>query len=90
MGLRAAINGMCKSCIFDPQGGGGNWRQQVTACTSAECPLYPYRPLSKPEGPRNRSKARPGAEKGQTGAAGSAPSDVLGALRGFQGRAGRG
>ena len=44
-GMRSAINAFCRSCIYDP-GATGNWRQQVTACTSPGCPLYPIRPQS--------------------------------------------
>jgi hypothetical protein len=45
--LRESINAKCKECIFDPLSGRGNWRQQVTACTSHACPLYPVRPTSE-------------------------------------------
>ena len=45
--LRAAINAKCKECIYDPGSGGGTWRQQVEACTSPKCPLYPVRPVSE-------------------------------------------
>ena len=41
-----AINAFCKQCIHDPLAP-GNWRQQVTACTWTDCPLYPYRPVSR-------------------------------------------
>lgn len=51
MSLRKAIDQMCKGCIYDPIPGLGNWRQQVTACTMNDCPLYPYRPISKPHKP---------------------------------------
>ena len=44
--LRAAINHKCKECIYDAIGGAGTWREQVTACTSKACPLYPVRPLT--------------------------------------------
>lgn len=44
--LRAAINAKCKECIYDCLSGAGNWREQVTACTSRTCPLYAVRPLS--------------------------------------------
>ena len=48
MGMRAAINAFCKSCIYDPKWqGGGTWRKQVENCTSTDCPLYEYRPTSK-------------------------------------------
>jgi hypothetical protein len=33
-GLRGKINAKCIECIFDPQGGGGSWRQQVAAFPS--------------------------------------------------------
>ena len=47
--LRKAINDKCKECIYDDSpGSGGTWRQQVEACTSYKCPLYPVRPVSKP------------------------------------------
>lgn len=46
LSLRTAINEKCKECIVDPVCGTGNWRQQITACTSRTCPIYPVRPLS--------------------------------------------
>jgi hypothetical protein len=46
MSLRKAINNKCVECIYDPIGGPGSWRQQVEACTSKNCPLFPVRPLS--------------------------------------------
>lgn len=45
--MRKAINDKCKDCIYDEYGQ-GNWRQQVTACTSTDCALFLLRPLSKP------------------------------------------
>lgn len=53
MSMRKAINDKCKDCIYDPLAG-GNWRQQVEACTCRDCPLYPYRPKSK-----SRAKSAP-------------------------------
>jgi hypothetical protein len=50
MSLRAAINAFCKSCLYDPIGGSGTWRQQVEACTAPHCPLYPVRPKSTASG----------------------------------------
>jgi len=47
--MRAAINAMCKACVYDPFGGTGTWRQQVEACTAPACPLYPLRPVSASE-----------------------------------------
>lgn len=46
--LRAFINAKCRECIYDPLSGMGTWREQVGACTSRACPLYPVRPLPKP------------------------------------------
>ena len=51
--LRAAIDAKCKSCIYDPGSGNGSWREQVQACSSANCPLHPLRPLSRRKA-RNR------------------------------------
>ena len=47
LSLREAINAKCRECIHDPKSGTGNWRQQVTACTSRACPLYAVRPMSE-------------------------------------------
>lgn len=47
--LRAVINAKCRECIYDPVAGAGNWRQQVGACTSTKCPLWPVRPVSSGE-----------------------------------------
>lgn len=44
--LRKAINDKCRECIYDPHAAGA-WRQQVSACTSPDCPLYPVRPTTK-------------------------------------------
>jgi hypothetical protein len=68
MSLRAAINAMCKSCIFDPRGGGGNWRQQVGACTAKNCPLWPHRPVSKPRPFRPYRSDNLSVENSQNGA----------------------
>lgn len=43
---RAAINAMCRACIYDPLAGGG-WRKQVGACSCLTCPLYAFRPLPR-------------------------------------------
>lgn len=48
--LRKAIDDFCRSCIYDSIGGQGTWRQQVEACTSRKCPLYPVRPVSTVSG----------------------------------------
>ncbi|MAM70954.1 MAG: hypothetical protein CMP91_07440 [Gammaproteobacteria bacterium] len=46
MSLRKAINAKCAECIYDPIGGKGGKKQQIEACTSYACPLYPVRPRS--------------------------------------------
>jgi hypothetical protein len=45
LSLRAAIDAMCKSCIYDPGSGNGAWREQVAGCSSSNCPLHSVRPL---------------------------------------------
>ena len=57
MSLRAAINAMCKSCIYDAVGGRGTWRQQVEACTAPHCPLYAVRPKSAAIGEADENEA---------------------------------
>lgn len=54
--MRGAINAKCRECIYDPYQA-GNWRQQVQACTSPSCPLYPLRPVSRPVVPRETEAA---------------------------------
>lgn len=44
MSLRKAINAKCKECLYDPIGGNGTWRKQVSNCRSFLCPLYSVRP----------------------------------------------
>ncbi len=53
MSPKRAIANMCRHCIYDPQGSFGNWRQQVTLCTSFGCPLYALRPKSRAPLPRS-------------------------------------
>jgi hypothetical protein len=45
LSLRAAINAMCRSCLYDPGNGNGGWREQVEVCSSSNCPLHPVRPM---------------------------------------------
>ena len=44
--LRNPINAKCCDCIHDDLAK-GNWRQQVTLCSSYGCPLWEVRPLSR-------------------------------------------
>ena len=42
------INANCKFCLYDPKAEGlGTWRDQIEACSSPDCPLYPIRPVSE-------------------------------------------
>ena len=41
--LRESVDAFCIHCIYDPGSGGGSWREQVGACTSMACPLWPHR-----------------------------------------------
>ena len=45
LSLRAAINAMCKSCLYDPGNGNGGWREQVQGCSSSNCALHAVRPV---------------------------------------------
>jgi hypothetical protein len=59
--MRAAINAKCRDCIVDDLEP-GNWRQQVTACTSEDCALHPLRPMSESRpksGPQSTEEAKP-------------------------------
>ena len=55
--LRSAIDAMCRHCIYDPGGGGGGWREQVSACASTNCPLHPVRPQIAHKSGRGAPKA---------------------------------
>lgn len=54
--LRAAIDAKCKECIYDPLSGCGTWREQVEACSSPDCPLFPHRPVSRGIGGKRAEK----------------------------------
>lgn len=48
--MRRAINEMCMECTYDPKfRGGGTWREQTGACAITKCPLWEFRPVSKPK-----------------------------------------
>lgn len=53
--LYQVINATCHDCIYDPQSGLDNWRQQVVGCTVETCPLFPIRPVSYPEQSKQRA-----------------------------------
>ena len=46
-GLRGKVDAKCIDCIYDPESGGGTWKQQVEACTVTSCPLYTVRARSE-------------------------------------------
>lgn len=44
----STIAAKCRECIYDPgQRGLGGWREQVACCVSANCPLFPVRPVPR-------------------------------------------
>lgn len=49
--LRKSIDAKCKDCLYDPECGGGTWRQQIAKCSSIGCPLWPVRPAPRPGSP---------------------------------------
>jgi hypothetical protein len=55
MSLRKAINAKCAECIYSPNGGTGGKLQQIAACTSFSCPLYPVRPKPKVRSSKDES-----------------------------------
>lgn len=50
MKLRARINTMCKSCIYDPLDR-GTCAQQIACCTIKSCALHQVRPITTKEIP---------------------------------------
>lgn len=62
MSRKHAIDEKCKDCIYDPLAG-GTWRQQVENCTSPDCPLYPYRPISAKKKPASTGKQPEGLRR---------------------------
>lgn len=61
MSLRKAINLKCRECIYDPMAD-GTWRQQISACTSPNCPLYPHRPTCQGHTEKRANTVSFGAE----------------------------
>ena len=45
MSMKKAIEAMCFQCIYDPLDVGSK-HQQTDNCTSPDCALYEYRPLT--------------------------------------------
>lgn len=43
--LKAAINNMCKQCIYD-KAEPGTWREQAENCKATSCALYEVRPMT--------------------------------------------
>ena len=52
MSLRKAVNDKCKDCIYD-DAAAGTCLQQITLCSSEDCPLFDVRPQSKSRIPDN-------------------------------------
>lgn len=53
---RKAIQEKCFECITDPQVGNGTKREQTTNCTSYQCPLYNFRPITLLEKSRRKDE----------------------------------
>lgn len=45
MSMKRAIENMCFQCIYDPLSNGSK-HKQVEDCTSPDCALFDYRPVS--------------------------------------------
>lgn len=73
--LRSAIDAMCRACIHDPGSGNGAWREQVSACSSSNCPLHPVRPQTGRKASRGAPIARSVAN--DSGAAAPAKTRTL-------------
>lgn len=73
LSLRDAVNAKCKSCIYDPLGGCGTWREQVQACPSANCPLHAVRPVTV----KAQNKALAGVRAAPETSGASTVSDAL-------------
>jgi hypothetical protein len=83
--LRAAVNAKCKSCIYDPGSGNGTWRKQVEACSSSNCPLHPFRPISGAKTGKRGSgatSARPAPASALHGAKNGLPAVSVGLAEG--------
>lgn len=65
---KAGINGFCRDCIVDVNPGNGTALSQITNCTSYNCKLYPFRPITRVRSieERNLILARENSEKGTT------------------------
>lgn len=69
MSLRKAINEKCKDCNYDDLAA-GTWLQQITLCSSPDCPLYGVRPQTKSLIPESvltyHGRAKTGTSQGLT------------------------
>jgi hypothetical protein len=57
-GRKAAIDAMCRECIYDKRGL-GSCLTQITLCTSWNCPLWDWRPVSDAPISSNAMKGLP-------------------------------
>lgn len=69
MSLRKSINEKCKDCNYDDLAA-GTWLQQITLCSSPDCPLYGVRPQTKSLIPESvltyHGRAKTGTSQGLT------------------------
>ena len=50
-----AIEEKCRDCNYDPLDN-GTWRQQIESCTSEDCSLWHFRPITIAKKQENRQK----------------------------------
>jgi hypothetical protein len=83
--LRASVNAKCRSSIYEPGSGNGTWRKQVEACSSSNCPLHPFRPISGAKTGKRGSgatSARPAPASALHGAKNGLPAVSVGLAEG--------
>ncbi|HIE90541.1 MAG TPA: hypothetical protein EYQ56_02310 [Methylophilaceae bacterium] len=60
-----AINNFCFSCIVDERNGNGSKHEQTTNCTSYQCHLYDFRPITSAEKSRRNDEKLKGMSKAE-------------------------
>ena len=58
-----AIHQHCADCIYDSQTGNGTKHEQTEACTSYQCALYEFRPITSAEKSRRNDEKLKGMSK---------------------------
>lgn len=70
MSRKAAINSFCRACIYDRKSEGSSL-QQIKACTSDDCALYPFRPGATRRSSGPSKSTSPGVRSGGNGLGGT-------------------